>query len=66
MQLSLLLLAAEVLAHILPPRIALPPGALAGWRIVNFVGAASVLVVLLPTVVIYGAWAGIALMSKAA
>jgi hypothetical protein len=28
--------------------------------------AASVLVVLLPTVVIYGAWAGIALMSKAA
>jgi adenylate cyclase len=41
-----IVLAAEVLAHILPPRIALPPGALAGWRIVNFVGAASVLAAL--------------------
>jgi adenylate cyclase len=41
-----IVVAAEILAHIMPPRVALPDEVLAQWRLVNFAGAAVVLAAL--------------------
>ncbi|HTV89024.1 MAG TPA: adenylate/guanylate cyclase domain-containing protein [Stellaceae bacterium] len=41
-----IVVAAEVLARFIPPHAALPAHVLAGWRLVNFAGAAIVLVAL--------------------